>query len=211
MFFSPSTLRSPIHGHVCRRALFSFPDFSSFSSSNLSKNYREQRVLPYSAKDLYAVVADVASYPKFVPFCIASRIDPSALARAMQRKTVVDAEMTVGFMGFRESYVSTVTCVPYESVQASASSSTPLFKNLSTTWKFQSTTSSPRSTGNEGLEDRPGPTLVSYDLSYEFANPLHAATSAAFFGQIANMMIKAFEDRCYIVYGKRDESHQNAV
>jgi coenzyme Q-binding protein COQ10 len=53
------------------------------------------------------------------------------------------------------------------------------------------------------MEGRPGPTLVSYDLAYEFANPLHAAASAAFFGQIASMMIKAFEDRCCAVYGKR--------
>jgi coenzyme Q-binding protein COQ10 len=174
----------------------------------------------YSTKELYAVVADVASYPKFVPFCLASRVAASTLAQAMQRKTVVDAELTVGFMSFKESYVSTVTCIPYESVQvrcyhlfqclvinfvipqASASSSTPLFKNLSTTWKFQST-SSPESTATEGLEDRVGPTLVSYDLAYEFANPLHSVTSATFFGQIAGMMIKAFEDRCWAVYGKR--------
>jgi len=183
-----------------RRPLFSFPDFSS---SSLRKTYREQRILPYSSKELYAVVADVASYPKFVPFCVASRIDASARARAMQQKTLVDAELTFGFMSFKESYVSNVTCIPYASVQASASSSTPLFKNLSTTWKFQSATSSPRSTSNEGLENRPGPSLVSYDLAYEFANPLHAATSAAFFDQLASMMIKAFEDRCCVVYGKR--------
>lgn len=35
----------------------------------------------------------------------------------MLGKTVVDAELTVGFMSFKESYVSTVTCVPFKSVQ----------------------------------------------------------------------------------------------
>ena len=130
MFLSFSTLRSPAHVlKCCRRSLFSFPGFSS----SLSKAYREQCVLPYdtslpallaltlvfkrySAKELYAVVADVSSYPKFVPFCIASRTDASALARAMQQKTVFEAELTVGFMSFKESYVSSVICVPYESV-----------------------------------------------------------------------------------------------
>lgn len=29
----------------------------------------------------------------------------------------MDAELTVGFMHFKEKYVSTVTCVPYKSVQ----------------------------------------------------------------------------------------------
>jgi coenzyme Q-binding protein COQ10 len=133
MLLSPSTSRALIPVLKCsRRALFSFPDFSF--PSNLGKTYQEKRVLPYvafpymsvgthltvksySAKELYAVVADVASYPKFVPFCIASRIDASSLERAMQRKTTVAAELTVGFMSFKESYVSTVTCIPYESVQ----------------------------------------------------------------------------------------------
>lgn len=31
----------------------------------------------------------------------------------------MDAELTVGFLSFKESYVSKVTCVPHESVEAS--------------------------------------------------------------------------------------------
>ena len=82
-----------------------------------SVGFLNRHLQSYSSKELYAVVADVASYPKFVPFCIASRLDASALERAMERKTSVDAELTVGFMSFKESYVSVVTCIPYESVQ----------------------------------------------------------------------------------------------
>ena len=35
----------------------------------------------------------------------------------MQEKTEVEAELTVGFLSFKESYVSRVTCVPFKSVQ----------------------------------------------------------------------------------------------
>jgi len=35
----------------------------------------------------------------------------------MQEKTEVEAELTVGFLAFKESYVSRVTCVPFKSVQ----------------------------------------------------------------------------------------------
>jgi coenzyme Q-binding protein COQ10 len=73
----------------------------------------------YKEKELYAIVADVASYPQFIPFCTGSRLDGGALMKAMQEKTVVDAELTVGFMSFQESYVSTVTCIPFKSVQVS--------------------------------------------------------------------------------------------
>lgn len=138
----------------------------------------------------------------------------------MQQKTVVDAEMTVGFMGFKESYVSTVTCVPYKSVQvcplscirseksfanlcfikACASSATPLFKELSTTWEFQKVASK---LGPQQINTLNSPTLVKFDLTYQFANPLHAGVSSTFFGQVSKMMIQAFEDRCVNVYGPR--------
>ena len=35
----------------------------------------------------------------------------------MQEKTVVDAELTVGFLDFKESYVSVVTSIPFKSVE----------------------------------------------------------------------------------------------
>jgi len=184
----------------------------------------------YKGKELYAVVADVASYPQFIPFCTGSRIASSALVRAMQEKTEVDAELMVGFLSFKESYVSRVTCVPFKSVQviskqippnlracfddvpvfvqAVASSSTPLFKALSTTWTFQSIGpkySSTTSTAGH-TSDSPGPTLVSFDLTYEFANPLHAGVSSAFFGQVSKLMITAFEDRCQRIYGPRSSA-----
>lgn len=62
-------------------------------------------------------MSDVASYPRFIPFCIDSRIDLSAQRKAMQEKTVVDAELTVGFLNFKESYTSIVTAIPFKSVE----------------------------------------------------------------------------------------------
>ena len=112
----------------CRR-IFSFPSFQSGP-----EKFHESRVLPcvkvstnsdvcssrhdrYSQKELYAVVADVASYPKFIPFCTNSRIDKQAFERAMQGRTVVEAQLSVGFMNFTEQYTSIVTCEPFKSVQ----------------------------------------------------------------------------------------------
>ena len=44
--------------------------------------------------------------------------------------------------------------------------------------------------------DGAGPTLLTLDLSYAFANPLHAAVSSTFFGQVSKLMVEAFEKRC---------------
>lgn len=54
-------------------------------------------------------------------------------------------------------------------------------------------------------------TLVKYDIAFDFANPLHAAISAKFFGQVSGLMMRAFEDRCEEVYGlgaTRDDVHR---
>ncbi|CAA7259728.1 unnamed protein product [Cyclocybe aegerita] len=179
-----------------RRTLFSLPSLPPLSPfDSRPQTYHEQRLFPYKEKELYAVVADVASYPKFIPFCTGSRTDRSALEQAMREKTVVDAELTVGFLNFTESYTSVVTSIPFKSVQAVAASSTPLFKTLSTTWSFQS--HRPAGSASALISS----TLVSFDLTYEFANPLHAGVSSAFFGRVSKMMIQAFEDRCKALYG----------
>lgn len=134
-----SSLRSlRVHSAPLSRTLFSLPNLPSFSPFGSSEQtfkqekkfrYADHTMLCYSPnptqlnlssytdRELYAVVADVASYPKFIPFCVGSRISPLALQQAMQQKTTVEAELTVGFMQFKESYVSNVTCVPFESVQ----------------------------------------------------------------------------------------------
>lgn len=63
------------------------------------------------------MVADVASYPQFVPFCTGARTPPRALENAMAGRTHVEAELSVGFMAFQESYVSDVESIPYREVK----------------------------------------------------------------------------------------------
>ena len=84
--------------------------------------------------------------------------------------------------------------------QAEASSSTPLFKTLKTSWTFQPVTS--QINANAENPEQMGPTLVTLDIVYAFANPLHATMSGAFFGKVSKKMVRAFEDRCHQVYGQ---------
>jgi coenzyme Q-binding protein COQ10 len=100
-----------------------------------------------------------------------------------------------------------------------ASSATPLFKTLETTWRFRPASTahlsktastsgqsrSPSAGANSHLSSQDydiGPTLLSLDLSFAFANPVHAAVSGAFFGKVSTLMVKAFEERCLKVYGR---------
>ncbi|RDB22646.1 Coenzyme Q-binding protein COQ10 B, mitochondrial [Hypsizygus marmoreus] len=196
-------------GHAYNRSLFTLPKLSDLSPWNTeTQTYHERKILPYGQKELYDIVADVASYHHFIPFCTGSRIVTPSLPQAhkdLLTPSVMEAELTVGFLAFTERYVSQVTCTPYRSVKAEASSSTPLFETLSTVWQFQPASAQSPHASFQSLQPHTGseqqPTLVTLDLAYAFANPLHASISSAFFGQVSKLMVKAFEERCLEVYG----------
>jgi len=67
--------------------------------------HSETRALPYTAQQMYDLVADVASYPKFLPWCAAARI------RSMTPKgasLVMEADLMISFKVFRERFGSRV-------------------------------------------------------------------------------------------------------
>ena len=53
-----------------------------------------------------------------------------------------------------------------------------------------------------GRQSSEGPTHLSIDLTFAFANPIYAAASSTFFKQVSGMMVEAFEKRCAEVYGR---------
>ncbi|KAL4075891.1 dehydrase and lipid transport-domain-containing protein [Scleroderma yunnanense] len=200
-------------GSLHHRGLFSLPNipFPGNDGSD-TQTYHERKILPYRQSDLYRIVADVESYPNFLPYCTGSRV-----FNRNERKdgvTLMDAEITVGFLALQESCVCTVTCKPYESVQAVAASSSTLLKTLNTVWRFQSASPNPQHLPKnpplDGSREKnivsssgDGPTIVTLDLEFAFANPVHAAVSAQFFGQVSQLMVKAFEEHCRAVHGHR--------
>lgn len=44
--------------------------------------------------------------------------------------------------------------------------------------------------------------MLTIDLSFSFANPLHRMASQAFLPKVQDLMVEAFEKRCMQVYGK---------
>ncbi|KAF8759536.1 Polyketide cyclase / dehydrase and lipid transport [Rhizoctonia solani] len=185
-----------------QRTFFSLPNFSIPGSGGSSNDdsgtqFHTRKILPYTQRQLYNLVADVNSYHFFLPFCTNSRVlaSPPPGGFNTDEPYEVQAELEVGFMGMKESYVSLVRCRPWEMVQAVAASSTPLFKHLETTWRFQ-----PASASSPHPTNATSPQLN----RYRFLNPLHAVSKAAF-ERVSGMMVEAFERRCLEVYGKGKE------
>ena len=67
--------------------------------------HAEQKVLPYTPEQLFALVADIERYPEFLPWCVGARIRE-------RRDTVILADLIIGFRMFRERFTSRVTLNP---------------------------------------------------------------------------------------------------
>ncbi|MCM0022196.1 MAG: type II toxin-antitoxin system RatA family toxin, partial [Tagaea sp.] len=64
--------------------------------------HAEKRKMPYTAAQLYTLVAEVDRYPEFLPWCIAARLK--------SRETNVDTwDLVIGFKMIRERFTSKVT------------------------------------------------------------------------------------------------------
>lgn len=145
----------------------------------------ESRTLPYPRAHVYGVVADVASYEKFVPWCVGSRVLSSggwAPGAAQQR---LQAELVVGFRLLHERYTSDVTLRPGAAVVAEARD-TQLFRRLRNEWTFAD------AAGAGGGQH----TALTFSVDFAFHSRLYAATASLFFDEVVLRMVSAFEARC---------------
>lgn len=161
----------------CIRELFTLPGFEE----DAAKKYSERKLLGYSPRQLYDVVADVDHYSEFVPWCQGSTV----LSRPSS--TRLEAELKVGFQMFVEKYISHVELQPYSMVRSRVTNST-LFSHLDSKWLFEK-----------------GPTEASvwlqFEIDFAFKNPLYRQVANLFFEEVAQRMIVAFERRCQRLYG----------
>ncbi|TXT12829.1 hypothetical protein VHUM_01230 [Vanrija humicola] len=205
---SPAVFSAPSSA----RAFFSLPDITKLANlvpgapekgaDGEEQRFSARKIMPYSPAQLYELVSDVGAYSAFIPFCTSSTVlnasgGPASGWKPGREPFAVEAELAVGFGGLQERYVSKVVGEPFVRVSATASERTPMFKNLETTWSFKPTT--PAAPGQEAT----GPTLLSIDLVFVFANPLHRIASQAVLPKVAEKMVEAFEDRCVEVFGRR--------
>lgn len=159
------------------------------SESTTCKKHYERRLLPYTTKQCYEVVADVSRYQEFVPWVkksvILSTISSSITDSANDE---LEAELEVGFGIFTEKYISHVSLHRDRQVTA-VSNQTNLFQNLKTEWKFTSS-------GRESRE-----CWVSFHINFQFKSAVYNRLSELFLQDVIKNMVQAFEDQCKKRYG----------
>jgi len=144
--------------------------------------HRDRQVVPYRADQLFDLVADVAQYPRFLPWCVGARVRSRTQSEML-------ADLTIGFGPFRESFTSRVTLerphhilVRYENGP---------FRHLHNHWRFH-----PHAEGTE----------VEFDVDFAFRSRILEAAIGVVFQDAVRRMVGAFHKRAGDVYGPADLS-----
>ncbi|KAI9733128.1 MAG: hypothetical protein M1834_003675 [Cirrosporium novae-zelandiae] len=95
------------------------PFISYLAPPSTPERLTATRTLPYPARPLFQIIADVSSYKEFLPFLISSDVhtysspDPLTNTRWPHLTT-----LTVGYGTFKDRYASRVYCLPDKIVEA---------------------------------------------------------------------------------------------
>lgn len=154
-------------------------------------SFTNRHRVPFTAAEMYDLVADVERYPEFLPMCeslfVRSRTKDEA------GHPVLNATMAVGYKALKESFSTRVTLIPGESRILVAYLDGP-FRRLDNRWTF--------------LPDAadPGASIVDFYIDYEFRSPLLAVVMGALFDKAFRRFTQAFEERARVIYGTPDRT-----
>ncbi|MFV0334353.1 MAG: type II toxin-antitoxin system RatA family toxin [Tropicimonas sp.] len=144
--------------------------------------FSDKRVMPYTARQMYDLVADIESYPQFLPWTAAARLRD----RRQEGDAVVEiADMVVSFKLFRETFGTKVTLIERERSITSELVNGP-FRHLVSKWMFRDVES--------GCE-------VDYGIEFEFRNRILQKTAGVFFNEAQRQIMGAFRKRAEALYG----------
>lgn len=147
--------------------------------------FRTSRTVPFAAKAMFDLVADVEAYPKFLPLCRALTVRQRNVTA--DGRQVLTAEMEVGYKAIRERFTSRVTCVP-ATLEILAEYIDGPFRHLENRWHF--------------LELGPESCKIEFDISYEFRSRALALLVGGMFETAFRKFAEAFENRAMLVYGR---------
>ena len=144
--------------------------------------HSETRRMPYSAQQMYDLVADVASYPEFLPWTAAARIRD---IQDLGDHQVMLADLVISFKVFRERFGSRVVLWPGDKRIETEYLDGP-FRKMVSQWRF---------------EDADGGADVHFHVDFEFRSRLLQSTATLFFNEAMQRVVRAFETRAKDLYG----------
>lgn len=149
---------------------------------------RETRRLPYSAEQMFDLVADVGRYGEFLPWVITTRVRSDS-------ETEMVADMVVGFKSLRESFTSRVKKIRPHEIDVHYIDG-PL-SDLDNVWTF-------RVVDDNTCE-------IDFVVEFTFKNRLFEKIAGQYFDRAFRKMVEAFETRAAQLYGSNSSSAQSVA
>ena len=147
--------------------------------------HRVTRILPYAPEDLAKLVADVESYPAFVPWITSMRVwnkrDEAPGVR------LLDAEAGVGFAFLNERF-STWVRHDIHAPKVEVGLIRGPFKHLKNRWEFH---------------PHPDGARLEFFIDFAFKSRMLDMMLHANFDRAVDKLIQCFEGRARALYGKR--------
>lgn len=148
---------------------------------------RETRRLPYTAEQMFDLVADVGRYAEFLPWVVATRIKSDS-------ETEMIADMLVGFNALREKFTSRVEKQRPGRIKVHYIDG-PM-RDLDNVWEFRNV--------DGGCE-------VDFLVTFTFRNALFEKLAGQYFDRAFRKMVTAFEERANRLYGSSSSSATSAA
>lgn len=156
----------------------------------------EVRRLPWSAQQMFDLVADVGRYAEFLPWVVATRVRSDS-------ETEMVADMLVGFSALREKFTSRVE----KHRPAAEAGGEPgeirvhyvdgPMRDLDNRWLF-------RPLGPDACE-------IDFSVEFSFRNALFQKLANQYLDKAFRKMVAAFEQRAAQVYGSSSSSAQSVA
>ena len=144
-------------------------------------SHSEIKYLPYTAKEMFELVADISAYPEFLPWCAAARV-----RKEMQKGELkqIEADLVISFKVFREKFGSRVLLDTSNYVIQTDYIDGP-FRYMHSVWSFENC--------EEGCE-------VKFDVDFEFKNAMLQSIIGLVFNDAMQRIVRAFERRASDLY-----------
>jgi ribosome-associated toxin RatA of RatAB toxin-antitoxin module len=143
------------------------------------KRIARSAIVEHTAGEMFALVDDIASYPRFLPWCVDATVEERTAEG-------VRATLAVGLRGLRTSFTTQNANRPAEAIEMRLVHGP--FRRFAGAWRFRPLSDTACS--------------IEFSLEYELAGPL-ARVLAPLFDRIADTMVDAFTRRAGEVYGTR--------
>ena len=144
-------------------------------------SHAETKYLPYTAKEMFDLVADISSYPEFLPWCAAARVRKEIQKGVIKQ---IEADLVISFKVFREKFGSRVLLDASKFTIETEYLDGP-FRHMHSVWSFNNS--------EQGCE-------VNFNVDFEFKNAMLQSIIGVVFNDAMQRIVRAFERRAADLY-----------